>query len=34
MAICLVEQADRSTDSLLGSVLVIYSAIKLGANQN
>lgn len=34
MAICLVQQVDRSTESLLGRAWVIYSAIKVGVNQN
>lgn len=34
MATCLVQQVDRSTESLLGRALVIYSAIKVGVNKN
>lgn len=34
MAICLVQQVGRSTESLLGRILVIYSTIEVSVNQN
>lgn len=34
MATCLVQQVDRSTESLLGRALVIYGAIKVDVNKN
>lgn len=34
MAACLVQQVDRSTESLLGRALIIYSAIKVDVIKN